>query len=58
MNLPEIPKRVVFLYPHGRRWQNGDGLYSNLRVHFSPGSLNAYRDGVSDPFFLGRPIVR
>lgn len=51
------PRLKACVFWH-ERWQNGDGLYSNLRAHSSPGSLKAYRDGVSDPFFLGRPIVR
>jgi len=49
------------------RWQNEpsqnadgtyqDGGYSNLRVNSSPASLAAYRNGVDDPFWLGRPII-
>jgi hypothetical protein len=49
------------------RWQNEpsqlpngtyqDGSYSNLRVNSSPESLAAYRNGVGEPFWLGRPII-
>ena len=49
------------------RWQNEDsttpdgvfqaGYYSDLRVNSSPQSLAAYRNGVSDPFWLGWPIL-
>jgi beta-mannanase len=52
------------------RWQNEpveasqsedgqyhDGGYSNLRVNSTPESLAAYRNGVGDPFWLGRPII-
>jgi beta-mannanase len=48
------------------RWQNEtsvdangiyhDGGYSNLRVNSTPESLAAYRHGVADPFWLGRPV--
>ena len=34
------------------------GKYSNLRVNSSPASLDAYREGVANPFYLGRPILR
>jgi hypothetical protein len=49
------------------RWQNEpftnpDGTYqdggmSNLRVNSSPESLEAYRKGVGDDYWLGRPII-
>jgi len=49
------------------RWQNEptvddqgvyhDGEYSNLRVNSSPEALAAYRNGVGDPYWLGRPII-
>ena len=52
-------KATVFWH---ERWQNSEGdnagLYSNLRVNSTPESLQAYRDGVGDPFFLGRPIFK
>jgi hypothetical protein len=50
-NYPRL-KAAVFWH---ERWQNADGSYSNLRVNSSPGSLKAYREGVADPFWLGRP---
>lgn len=37
------------------RWRNPDDTYSNLRVNSSPESLEAYRQGLSDPHWLGRP---
>lgn len=45
-------KAIVFWH---ERWQNKDESFSNLRVHSSPGSLNAYRTGIADPHWLGRP---
>ena len=38
------------------RWQNEDESYSNLRVNSSPGALAAYREGVADAYWLGRPL--
>jgi beta-mannanase len=45
-------KAIVFWH---ERWENEDGSYSNLRVQSSPGSLDAYRAGVADPYWLGTP---
>jgi hypothetical protein len=42
-------KAAVFWH---ERWQNSDESYSNLRVQSSPGALQAYREGVADPFWL------
>jgi hypothetical protein len=49
------------------RWQNEpsfnadgtyqDGSYSNLRVNSSPEALAAYRRGVGEAFWLGRPVI-
>ena len=38
------------------RWQNSDQSISNLRVNSSLESLEAYRKGISDPFWLSRPL--
>lgn len=35
------------------RWKNVDESYSDLRVNSSPETLDAYRKGVSDPYWLG-----
>lgn len=40
------------------RWQNGDGSYSNLRVNSSPEALEAYRQGVADPYWRDYPQFR
>jgi len=45
-------KAAVFWH---ERWANADGSYSNLRANSSRASLKAYRDGVANPFWLGRP---
>ncbi|MEI6351104.1 MAG: glycosyl hydrolase [Verrucomicrobiota bacterium] len=37
------------------RWQNEDTTYSNLRANSSPEALEAYRQGVADPFWLSEP---
>lgn len=40
------------------RWENKDGSYSNLRVNSSPGSLDAYRQGVASPYWIDQPQFR
>ena len=47
-------KAAVFWH---ERWQNPDDTYSNLRVNSSPEALDAYRKGVSDPYWLDRPFL-
>ncbi len=59
---PKIKAEIFW----NERWQNEpsqnpdgtyqDGGYSNLHVNSSPESLAAYRKGVADPFYLGRPV--
>lgn len=39
------------------RWQNADGSYSNLRVNSSLPALEAFRQAVADPHWLGNPKV-
>jgi hypothetical protein len=51
----KYPRLKACVFWH-ERWQNEDGRYSNLRVNSTPGALEAYREGVADPFYLGRPI--
>ena len=51
------PRIKAALYWH-ERWQNADGSYSNLRVNSSVESLNAYREGVAHPDWLGDLILR
>jgi hypothetical protein len=48
-------KAAVFWH---ERWQNKDESYSNLRVNSSPESLAAYREGVKDTYWAGRPHFR
>ena len=40
------------------RWQNADQSYSNLRINSSPETLEAYREGVANPYWLGKLILR
>ena len=51
------PRVKAAVYWH-ERWQNADGSYSNLRVNSSVESLNAYREGVAHPDWLGDLILR
>jgi hypothetical protein len=51
------PRIKAALYWH-ERWQNPDGSYSNLRVNSSVESLNAYREGVAHPDWVGDLILR
>ncbi len=53
----KYPRVKACVFWH-ERWQNEDGLYSNLRVNSTPESLQAYREGVANPIFLGRPIFK
>ena len=48
------PRLKAAIFWH-ERWQNEDGSYSNLRVNSSRGALKAYREGVANPFWIGRP---
>ena len=40
------------------RWQNVDQSYSNLRINSSPETLEAYRESVANPYWLGKLILR
>jgi hypothetical protein len=51
------PRIKAAVYWH-ERWQNLDQSYSNLRVNSSVESLNAYREGVANPDWLGNLILR
>jgi hypothetical protein len=57
---PRFARLKAIVYWH-ERWQNSEGenagKYSNLRVNSSPAALQAYRDGVMSPLFLGRPLI-
>jgi hypothetical protein len=51
------PRLKAAVYWH-ERWQNADQSYSNLRVNSSVESLNAYREGVANPDWLGNLILK
>jgi hypothetical protein len=55
--LKRYPRVKAAVYWH-ERWQNVDQSYSNLRVNSSVESLNAYREGVANPDWLGNLILR
>jgi len=54
-NTSKYPRLKAAVFWH-ERWQNEDGSYSNLRVNSSKGALKAYREGVANSFWLGRPL--
>ena len=54
LNHGKYPRLKAAVFWH-ERWQNEDETWSNLRVNSSPGALKAYRQGVGDGFWLGRP---
>jgi hypothetical protein len=51
------PRIKAAVYWH-ERWQNADGFYSNLRANSSVEALQAYRQGVANPDWLGNLILR
>lgn len=52
--MKKLPRLKAAVFWH-ERWENDDGTFSNLRVNSSPESLAAYRKGIADPAFIGRP---
>jgi len=52
----KLPRVKAAVYWH-ERWQNEDQTYSNLHINSSPESLEAYRKGVADPYWLGELIL-
>jgi len=51
----QSPRVKAAVYWH-ERWQNEDETYSNLRISSSPESIAAYRQGISDAYWIDRPI--
>jgi hypothetical protein len=51
------PRVRAAVYWH-ERWQNLDQSYSNLRVNSSVESLEAYRNGIANPYWLGNLSLR
>jgi hypothetical protein len=51
------PRVKAAVYWH-ERWQNADQSYSNLRVNSSIEALNAYRQGIANPDWIGNLILR
>lgn len=50
----QYPRIRLAVFWH-ERWENADGSYSNLRVQSSPQSLEAYRRGVANPYWIDHP---
>ena len=57
LNGGKYPRIKAAVFWH-ERWQNDDQSWSNLRVNSSPEALKAYRQGVANAFWLGRPEVK
>jgi len=53
----KYPRLKAAVFWH-ERWQNEDDTYSNLRVNSTPESLESYRKGVADPFWLDHPVYK
>jgi len=53
----KYPRIKAAVYWH-ERWQNEEGYYSNLRVNSSVEALQAYREGVANPDWLGELLLR
>lgn len=51
----QFPQMKGMVFWH-ERWQNGDLRYSNLRVNSSLESLEEYRKGIANSFWLDSPI--
>jgi hypothetical protein len=50
----QFPRIKAAVYWH-ERWQNSDESYSNLRVNSSPEALEAFRKGLEDNYWIGKP---
>jgi len=57
-NLPTQFPQVKAAIFWNERWLNEDDTYSNLRVNSTLESLNAYRNGVAPPYWLGAPLLQ
>ncbi len=55
--MKQFPRLKAAVFWH-ERWENSDGSFSNLRVNSSAESLEAFRTGIADPYYLGRPKFR
>ncbi len=55
MSSGKFPRLKAMVFWH-ERWQNKDLSFSNLRIDSSAEALQAYRDGLANPFWVERPI--
>lgn len=51
----KMPRLKAAIFWH-ERWENEDGSFSNLRATSSPQAVEAYRQGVADPYWLAKPL--
>ncbi len=49
--------KVKIAIVYNERWQNEDGTWSDLRINSSSAALQAYRNGVSDSYYLGKEFL-
>lgn len=58
MQEPQYSRLKAIVY-WDERWENSEGdnagKYSNLKVNSSPATLEAYKTGLANPFYLGEP---
>jgi len=46
--------RIKIAIVYHERWQNDDGSWSDLRINSSPEALQAYINGISSDYFIGK----
>ena len=46
--------RIKVAIVYHEKWQNDDGSWSDLRINSSPEALQAYREGISSYYFIGK----
>ena len=46
--------KIKIAIVYHEKWQNSDGTWSDLRIDSSPQALEAYREGISSDYFIGK----
>jgi len=46
--------KIKIAIVYHERWQNDDGSWSDLRIDSSPEALQAYREGISSNYYIGK----
>ncbi len=49
--------RIKIAVIWSEEWQNSDGSWSDLRVNSSPWALDAFREGISSNYYLGKEAL-